>query len=324
MTFEQLTDAARTFQASRVLLTAIELDIFSAVGDGATANEVAGRVGSDARATAMLLNAVVALGALRRSGERYENLDDIARYLTRGSPDYVQPALMHWVNLWKTWSTLTEAVRVGTTVITPGIEGQDEAWTNAFISAMHMNAGIAARQVAEAVSGEGVRSMLDVGGGSGAYSIAFAHANPGMNATVFDLAHVVPTTQQHIAEAGLQDRVRAVVGDLNTDEFGGPYDLILVSSICHMLDEPANIDLLKRCFRATGPGGRIVVRDFILNEDRTSPPRAALFALNMLVGTRRGSTYTESEYRGWLEATGYSEVARLGSDSDLVVGRRKR
>jgi 2-polyprenyl-3-methyl-5-hydroxy-6-metoxy-1,4-benzoquinol methylase len=324
MTFDQMMETTRAFQASRVLLTAIELDLFSAVGNGATDQEIATRIGCNVRSTAMLLNAAVALGVLQKSGDRYENLPDIARYLVRGSPDYVQPALMHTVNVWNTWSTLTAAVRSGTAVITPGIEGKDESWTSAFISAMHMNASVAARIVADAAGSDSARSMLDVGGGSGAYSIAFARANPGLTATVFDMAHVVPITQKYIGEAGLQDRVRTAIGDLNTDEFGGPYDLILVSSICHMLDEPANLDLLGRCFRATSPGGRIIVRDFILNEDRTSPPRAALFALNMLVGTRGGSTYTEGEYRGWLESAGYGDVTRLGSDSDLIVGHRNR
>lgn len=322
MTIDELVERARAFQPSRVLLTALELDLFTAVGDGATAERVAGRLETDPRATAMLLNALVALEALAKEGETFTNLPELAPYLVAGSERYTRPGLLHTVNLWDTWSSLTEAVRAGTSVQEPKVSGGDAAWTEAFIAAMHRIAGSQADEMVAAVGAAGVRTMLDVGGGSGAWSIAFARAMPELRADILDVESVVPLTRRYVAAAGLSDRIRARVGDLRTDELGSGYDLVLVSAICHMLSEQENRDLLSRCFRATAPGGRLVIREFILDEDRAGPPRAALFALNMLVATRAGNAYTASEYEAWMREAGYAQVERLAEVLDLIVGTR--
>lgn len=318
--FDELMDTMRDFQESRVLLAAVELDLFTAVGEGGTAGEVAARLGTHPRATEMLLNALVAIGALTKSGGVFRNTAETARFLVAGSPENQRPALMHTVHVWKAWTTLTDCVRAGTAVLPPGVEARDEQWTQAFIAAMHRNAMSAAPALVEAVGAKGVRRLLDIGGGSGAYSIAFAQANPELRAEVLDLAAVVPIAQKHIREAGLEGRVTTRVGDLLRDEFGEGYDLILLSAICHMPSPEENHDLLRRCRRALAPGGRIVIRDFILEPDKTAPKAAALFALNMLVNTRAGSTYSEGEYRAWLGEAGFDGIRRL--QADLIVARR--
>jgi cyclopropane fatty-acyl-phospholipid synthase-like methyltransferase len=164
--------------------------------------------------------------------------------------------------------------------------------------------------------------MLDVGGGSGAYSIAFASANENLQVDLLDLATVIPIAQGHIKGAGLAGRIRTRPGDLRADRFGEGYDLVFVSAICHMLGPDENKDLLQRCFAALAPRGRVVIQDFILEPDKTAPKSAALFALNMLVGTQAGSTYTEAEYATWLEEVGFQDVrhVRLPGPSGLIVG----
>jgi len=166
--------------------------------------------------------------------------------------------------------------------------------------------------------------MLDVGGGSGAYSIAFARANAQLRVDVLDLPTVLPIAQGHIEEAGLSDRITTRAGDLRKDDLGNGYDLILLSAICHMLGVDANLGLLERCFAALSPGGRVIIQDFILEPDRTSPTWAALFALNMLVGTPDGSAYTGDEYLSWLRQVGFEDArhVRLPGPTDLVVGQR--
>jgi predicted O-methyltransferase YrrM len=317
--FDKLMLMMRSFQESRALLTAVELDLFTAVGLGARAAEVASKLGCDARATEKLLNALVSLGALEKRDGVFANTAETARYLMAGSPDDSRMAMMHTVHLWDRWSTLTECVRRGRAVAS---RGEDSRWTEAFIAAMHRRALSNAEQIAGAVGVEGARRMLDVGGGSGAYSIAFARLNPALRAEVLDLADVVRIAQRHIAEAGLGDRVTTRVGDLRRDELGAGYDLVLLSAICHMLGEEENRDLFARCFRALAAGGRLVVRDFILDEDKTGPRWAALFSLNMLVGTERGASYSGSEYAEWLRGAGFGDVRRLAADRDLIVARR--
>lgn len=318
--FQDLMETMRNFQESRVLLAAVELDVFTAVGQGGTAAEVASRLGAHPRGTEMLLNALVALGALTKTQGVYRNTPETARYLVAGSPENQRPALMHTVHVWKAWTTLTDAVRAGTAVTPPGVEGRDPQWTQAFIAAMHRGALSAAPAVVAAVGAASVRRLIDLGGGSGAYSIAFARANPELEAEVLDLASVVPIAEKHIAEAGLAGRVKTRVGDLLKDEFGSGYDLALLSSICHMFSPEENRDLLRRTFRALVPGGRVVIRDFILEPDKTAPKWAVLFALNMLVATRGGATYTEAEYSSWLSEAGFVSIER--PQSDLILARR--
>jgi len=128
-----------------------------------------------------------------------------------------------------------------------------------------------------------------------------------------------------VEEAGLTARVTTRPGDLRKDDFGSGYDLVFMSAICHMLGPDGNRDLLKRAARALAPGGRVVIQDFILEPERTRPRQAVLFAINMLVGTEAGSTYTEGEYAGWLEAAGLRGVhrVRLTGPADLMVASRR-
>jgi predicted O-methyltransferase YrrM len=322
--FSDLMETMRGFEESRILLTAVELDVFTAVGPGATAAEAANRMGTNPRASETLLNALVALGALTKKDGVFRNTPETARYLVAGSPDYARPALMHTVEMFKSWATLTDCVRAGTAVIPPGVEEQQQQWTESFIAAMHRGAERTAAGVVRAVGVQGVRRLLDIGGGSGAYSIAFAKASPALRAEVLDLASVVPIAQKHIREAGVADRVTTRVGDLTVDEFGKDYDLILLSAICHMLDPEQNRDLFRRCYRALAAGGRIVIRDFILEPDKTAPKWVALFAINMLAGTKGGSTYTEAEYKSWLAGAGFEGFTRTDPAGDLMIAAWRR
>jgi hypothetical protein len=109
---------------------------------------------------------------------------------------------------------------------------------------------------------------------------------------------------------------------LTVDEFGKGYDLILLSAICHMFDPEQNQDLFGHCYRALERGGRIVIRDFILEPDKTAPKWVALFAINMLVGTKSGSTYTEAEYKAWLTGARFQSITRIEPAGDLIVATR--
>ncbi len=321
---DELNERIRGFQESRVILTALELDVFTAVGDGAGAEAVAAKINTDARATEMLLNALTAASLLVKKDNIFRNTPVAARYFCAASADNARPALLHTAHLWPRWSTLTECVRAGTAVASQEPENRAAEWTQAFIAAMHRNASERAPLVVRTVGAEGIRRMLDVGGGSGAYSIAFARANPALKADLLDVAQVVPIAQGHIDKAGVGDRVAVRIGDLRTDELGQGYDLVFVSAICHMLSPEENADLLVRCHKALAPGGRIVIQDFILEPDKTSPKWAALFALNMLVGTRAGSSYSALEYTGWLNRASFREIrhVRVPGPTGLMLALR--
>ncbi len=305
---DNLNEMARGFMPSRVLLTALTLDVFTAVGSSASVKDVARRIHADERATEMLLNALVSLKLLEKSEGLYRDTPATARFFTQQSPDNARPGLMHTVNLWHRWSTLTEAVREGTAVES---RVRDAESTQSFIAAMDRNARERAAAVVDAAGTNGSRRLLDLGGGSAAYSIAFARAIPGLTADVLDVPEVVPLTREYIRKAGLAERIRTIPGDMLATELGSGYDLVLISAICHMFSPEENRRLLRRAYAALTPNGRIVVQDFILEPDKTSPRFAALFALNMLVGTRAGSSYSEPEYSEWLREAGFRDIKRV-------------
>jgi len=266
----------------------------------------------------------VALGTLSKQENVFRNSPMAEHFLTEGCAVDARAAMMHIVHMWDRWSTLTECVRWGTSVTYQEPEEREPKWTHAFIAAMHANALQRAAPVAEAVGLAGVRRLLDVGGGSGAYSIAFAQAAPELEAEVLDLPRVARIAEGHIAQAGLSARIRTRVGDLRKDSFGEDWDLILLSAICHMLSPEENLDLLQRCRAALTLGGRVVIQDFLLEPDKTAPRQAALFSLNMLVGTQGGASYSRPEYAAWLAQAGFEEIRHvpLPGPSALMIGRR--
>jgi len=322
---DDLNEMIRAFMSSRAVLTALELDVFTAVGNGASAAQVAESIHADSRATEMLLNVLVSLKLLDKKDSTFSNTPVSARFFSRGSRDQARSAFMHTAHLWHRWSSLTECVRAGTSVATSvGARSREDNWVPAFIAAMDRNAKERAGAVIKAVGTDGIQRMLDLGGGSGAYSIAFARAIPGLNSEILDLGEVVPITQENIRKAGFADRITTRVGDMLRDSLGKNYDLILVSAICHMFSPEENRGLFERAHNALAPRGKVVVQDFILERTKTAPRFAALFSLNMLVGTQAGSSYSEPEYATWLREAGFSDVrrVRLPGPAGLMIGVR--
>ncbi len=319
-----ILEMATAFQRSRVLLTAYELGIFTAINDEwKTSAEVAEAVEADARATDRLMNALVALGLLQKRDGRFTNSPAAASLLVRGRPDYMA-GLAHTVHLWETWSSLTQAVRRGTGTAGDEVDRRGAEWLRAFIGAMHWRA----KQMADGVVGlldlSGVSRVLDVGGGSGAFSMAFVRARQGIHAVVFDLPNVVPITRGYVESAGYAAQVSASVGDYRKDDLPTAFDLVFLSAIVHANSDEENRRLIKKCAAAANPGGQIVVLDQIMNEDRTAPAPGAMFALNMLVGTGGGDTYTESEVRTWMTEAGLHDIRRTDTpfNNTIIVGRK--
>ncbi len=341
---DELNQTIRAFQESRAILTAVELDIFTAVGNGGSAEQVAAKIGTDARATGMLLNVLVNLQLLKKSADVYVNTATSSRFFREGSPDNERMAVMHTVNLWDRWSTLTECVREGTSVARRAGVQRDEAGTRAFIAAMDRNGRERAPHVVGAVGVDGVRRMVDLGGGSGAYSIAFAQAKPDLRVDIIDEPDVLKLTAEYVREAGLSveephvsfanvghqhggnqaERVRLIPGDLLTDKYGSGYDLALSSSVCHIYGVEENKLMLRRAYDALNEDGRLVIQEFILDPDKTGPRAATLFALNMLVATEHGNTYSSDEYTEWLRGAGFREVQHvsLPGPSGLMIARK--
>ena len=324
LTPKTIQEIATAFQRSRALLTAFELEIFTTLNDQRlTAAEVAEGVAASPRYVDRLMTALVALGLLEKADGRFANTPLTAAHLVKGRPGYMG-GLGHTLHLWDTWSAMTEVVREGRPAHRAAINERGGDWLRPFIAAMHARARQTAPELVAALDLTGVSRVLDVGGGSGAYAMAFARARAGITAVVFDLPNVVPLTQAYIREESLSAQVETAAGNYMTDSIGGGFDLALLSMVIHSHSPEENRALLAKVAAALAPGGQLVVQDFLMAEDREGPLQPALFALNMLVGTEGGDTYTESEVRGWLREAGFTWVARKDTSfgSSLVIVRR--
>ena len=312
-----IREFASSFRTSRILLSGFELDIFTTLDEtGLTNNELAGRLHLNEHASERLLNALVSLGFLTKKSNRFFNTTDSFTFLSRKSPDYLG-GLMHSNHLWNTWSHLTEVVRTGTSAHPAEINDRGKEWLDAFISAMHDRAVKQAPEQLAALDLSGIKLLLDVGGGSGAYSMAFINKKPEIEATVFDLPNVVPITGKFIEKEGFSGRIKTSVGDYTKDELPGGFDLVFLSAIIHSNSLETNQQLIKKCFGALNTNGKIIIQDWVMNNDRTQPTSGAVFAINMLVGTEAGDCFTEEEVFGMLEAAGFKNISRKEFESGL-------
>lgn len=317
---EQIRSLAYGFQQSRIILTAIELDLFSVIDKQLLPSvEVAQKLGTDERATDRLMNALTAIGLLRKAHGKFYNTEAASQYLVKGKPEYMG-GLHHTNNMWDTWSTLTESVKQGKSILNR--DRKNEKKLESFIEAMHYRAVHEAKIISLMLDLSNVKKMLDVGGGSGAFCFEFIRKNPGLNAVIFDLDDVITLTKKYAAESGVEKNVSFIPGDYLKNDFGSGYDLILLSAIVHINSYEQNKDLILKCSKACNPKGQIIIRDFIMNDDRTSPAGGALFALNMLVATKNGDTYTEKEMREWFAFAGIKNVQRKDTSfgSNLLIG----
>jgi SAM-dependent methyltransferase len=324
LTPKTLMELATAFQRSRPLLTAFELDLFTVLnGEARTSGETADALGTDARATDRLMNALVALGLLEKQDGRFRNTALADVHLVKGRPDYMG-GLGHTNHLWDTWSHLTEVVRLGHPVEVADTNDRGDDWLRPFIAAMHTRGRQSAAEVVGLLDLGGVARVLDVGGGSGIYAMAFARAGRGISSVVFDLPNVIPLTRMYVAQEGLTAEVTTAVGDYLTAPLGDGFDLVFMSAVIHSNATDDNRLLFRKAAQALNPGGRLVVQDFLMAEERDGPLMPALFALNMLVGTPEGDTYTESEVRSWMSAAGFHAIERTDTSfgTSLMVGRR--
>lgn len=324
MTIEDFREIVIAFQKSRIILTAIELGIFKAIGNGRkTSKEVAQKLGTDERATDRLMNALCVLNLLDKKYGEFSNTSFSLRYLVEGSTDYLG-GLKHTAHLWDTWSNLTEAVRKGRAVGIPAIQQRGSEWLKAFIAAMHDRAKNIAPHIVSLLDLKNIKKILDVGGGSGAYAMAFVKSSPDIKATIFDLPEVIPITRNYINKEGLSSKIQLISGDYNKDNLPKGYDLIFLSSIIHSNSTEINEKLIKKCAASLNLNGQLVIQDFIVDENRISPPQAVIFALNMLVATEAGDTYTEAEIKNWLKKAGITNILRRDTkfNTTLIIGKK--
>ncbi len=312
---------ARSFMKSRVLLSAAQLDLFTLLDQKASsAHELALVTGTDLRALTRLLDCLVTFGHIEKADGLYTLTEKGALFSSK-HPDSVLPMVLHLAHIWHNWHYLTETVRQGTNPHRQSIVHSGPEALRAFIGAMHVVGKDLSRDIAASLDLSPFRKLLDIGGASGTLTIAFLERNPSLHAVLYDLPDVLPMAQERLQAHGLMDRVRLVAGDFYKDPLPLGCDLALLSAIIHQNSPEENLALYRKIREVLEPGGCLVIRDHIMEPDRTHPPAGALFAINMLVNTQGGDTYTFEETETALKEAGFRKVdwVRKGPQMDCLI-----
>jgi len=323
---ETILELARSYQSAAVIAAAADLDLFPALaGAPRTAGELAQRLDADVRCLTILLDALAALRLLHKAGERYALPDPVAETLGHTGPGSVLSMTRHQANCLRGWARIAETVKTGRPCErAPSIRGAD-ADRDAFVLAMNDLASVTADALIRHIRPLEFRCVLDVGGASGSWTAAFLAACPGGRAILFDLPPVIPLARQRLVERDMIDRVTLVAGDFYSDPLPSGADLAWISAIVHQNSREENRALFRKVAAVLVPGGRIAVRDLLMEPSRTEPVAGALFAVNMLVHTGGGGTYTVEELREDLESAGFGDVAvahREPSMNSILIARK--
>jgi len=298
------------------LYAAVKLDLFTALDraapGGLTPEELAAAVGGEARATGMLVTALVSLNYLERAGAAVQLTDDSKKYLSAASPDYFGFIIKHMSHILPNWANLAQAVTTGRMVaVNAPLTTDDEDEREAFLMGMFNTARQQADRVAEALDLTGRKRLLDLGGGPGTYAVHFCLRYPELRAVVFDQ----PTTEKFARDVfgrfALENRINFLSGDFLTSSLPGGFDVAWLSQVLHG-EDPANAArLVQRGAETLERGGLLGVQEFIIDDDLGGPAQSALFSLNMLVQTPGGQAYTEGEIVDMMTGAGLRDIKKL-------------
>lgn len=324
---EQLLEVMRTYQVPCILAAAVDLDLLAPITESPrTAEEIASRAGCDLRAVTILLDALAAVGVVEKQASRYRVPSHLAPYLTASSPQSVLAMLQHQANCLRRWARLPWTAQTGIPDFPgPSIRGED-ADKGSFIEAMHVISRDAAEPLVREIHPGNVRCVLDLGGASGSWTLAWLKAEPQARAIIFDLPHVIPMARARLASLPEANRIELCAGDFEQDALPRGADLVWVSAIIHQNSPEQNRALYRRIAEALEPGGWVYIRDIVLDDTRTRPVAGALFAVNMLAATAGGNSYSLADMREGLTAAGFVDVEQIRHDEGMhaVVRAQKQ
>ena len=305
VTPDRIFELAQGFMASKHLFAASELGVFEALGEGQVdLDGLAARTGLTRRTARISADAMVAIGLLERHGDRYANSPVAAAFLSGGTPADLRPLLRFWDRLsYPVWADLAGALGRGRPAheifeiddeLVPVMSEGIAAATAAACHALPAAAGLPAAS-----------RVLDIGGGTGSWSIALAAADPALTATVLELGGVARVAQEHLRTTAYADRIDVRVGDILTDEPPSGFDAFLLANVVHYFTPETNRTILQRVRAAAEPGARLLVADFWTDPTHTQPLPAALMAGEFAIHVNDGDVYSVEEGTAWLQEAGW-------------------
>ena len=309
--------------AASILGAAARHGIFTALESRPDdASGIAKRVSISLRGAQALLDGLTGLGLLELSGGTYRNTSAASSFLVKGRPGYLGALAEVFLEDFTTWQKLPEAVRTGLPTAAYTADVSDNPFWHVLVTAIAPLSFPVARIAADrlALAEAGAASWLDVGGGSGVWSAVWLGINRHATGFQLDWPHVNAIGRDFVGKFEVGDRFKTIDGDFHSTDFGtAKYDYIICSHIAHQEAPADNIMLFRKCRKTLKPGGALAVNDFVLNDDRTGNAFAMMFASQMLVVSKKGFTYRQSDYRSWLTEAGFTSVEFVPTQTPATV-----
>tara|TARA_B100000315_G_scaffold260693_1_gene324145 strand:+ start:203 stop:1219 length:1017 start_codon:yes stop_codon:yes gene_type:complete len=311
-TFEHLRAAVSGYTYSRIILTSLELDIFSVIGkESWTSSRLARAMDASERGTNILCRNLASLGLLSFQNGRYKNSPLSATSLNRKSPEYRGAYLSLLQKHWNEWSQLTASVKSGKPH-GDNESGSEEEDRRAFTWAMHHRSRDIAPLIAQHIDLRGASTLLDVGGGPGTYTLALLAKWPKLHGTVGDRPAALQVARAVARKHPSGKRLSYLELDFMEEKIPGNYDVVFLSNVVHIYDPNENITLLKKIKAALNPNGRIIIQDFFLWDKKgLRPIETNLFAATMLLCSDTGNTYSAQEVKKWMTKAGFRNVSTI-------------
>jgi ubiquinone/menaquinone biosynthesis C-methylase UbiE len=305
------------FWVSRTVMAAVEMGVFDILAGGGLPEDEAGRrLGVGPRPARGLLDTCVAVGLLERSGDTIRSTPAAARYLASDSEYSMRNYVLDERWCWPAWGRLEEALRTDAPPLPQDDDGYHVFPEEFLLDFLHGHSLAMGDKLADAVPLGRVRKIMDVGGGSGAVSIALCRANPTLRSVVVDRQQVLAKTAEHVERAGLSDRIEGLAANMFTDELPQDCDAAVIANLLHDFSTERASEVLGRVAEALPVGGKLLVMEIAPDDDRNGPVHAAVFTVTMIVNTEGGVAYTRAELRSMIEAAGF-EVER-----EVTLGER--
>lgn len=302
--------------AMQALKTSLELDVYSAIARGkTTAPEIARELKTDKRGTAMLLDALVGLEVLEKDGDKYALTEHASLYLLPSSPLFFGDFVCGREEMHKAWQQLTEAIKSGKPVNQVNQDAQAEDFFPKLAASIfpmnYTTAEMVARELQVEKLPAGSR-VLDVAAGSAVWSIPIARLNKGLKVDVLDFPAVLEMTKTFTAKYEVADQYKELSGNWRDVKIErAAYDIVILGHILHSEGRDMSLKLIAECYEALKPGGKLVVAEFMSNDERTAPPQPLLFAINMFLATDDGCVFSDAELKKALLAQGFRSAERL-------------
>jgi ubiquinone/menaquinone biosynthesis C-methylase UbiE len=322
VTPERILQMAWGYAPPIILATAAKLGLFDTLEKGPlTATEVARSTNTSERGVRPMLNALVGLQFLAKDrSHRYSLMPEAAAFLVRSRPGYLGRALEHIsLDLIPQWLKLDETIQTGQAVR----RDLPEFFETLVVGLFPMNLA-AAQAVGQELASAKPLKILDIGAGSGVWGIGIAQQSPESSVTAVDRPNVLEVAKKFAEKNGMADRFSYIEGDMQEVDFGTGYDIAVLGHILHGEGAEKSRILLKKTARALAPGGKIVIAEFLVNAERTGPPMGLFFAINMLVNTDEGDTFSFEEISQWLTEAGFVSPQKIepGGPASIIVAQK--